>query len=323
MPSPRTILAAMAVVAVTSSGCTDNRGVTPPPRIAAAEHAERGAGTTFTSFDPPGSTLTLPTDINAQGQIVGRYLNGKTHGFLREPDGTITTIDYPGSSFTVAASINNNGAIVGWYIVPTAPTVRHGFLLQDGVFTSFDPPGSLFTNATGINERGDIVGRYCTLAVCRPVGNGDFHGFLYRDGEFTTLDVPGGTETDAYKPQANGTVLGGFVQSGVEKLFLYRDGEFSPFALPNGKNVTLDDGGINSRGDIVGTYCDAPGICLIGSSTTHGFLWSDGELTTIDYPGARATSALGFNERGDIAGGYIDANGVPRGYLMTNRGGAQ
>jgi len=98
---------------------------------------------------------------------------------------------------------------------------------------------------------------------------------------------------------------------------VYRHGEFSTFGLPNGKNITLDNGGANARGDIVGTYCDSPGVCLIGPFPTHGFLWSNGELTTIDYPGAQATAALGINERGDIVGGYIDAAGKPRGYLMS------
>jgi uncharacterized membrane protein len=308
----------MVAVALTLSGCADPRGVTAPRQPTLTGDADRHVGTTFTSFDPPGSTLTLATDINARGQIVGRYLSsGRTHGFLRDPDGTITTIDYPGSSFTVAGSISNSGTIVGWYSVPAAPGVRHGFLLQDGVFTSFDPAGSTFTNVLGINERGDIVGRFCTLAVCRPVGNGDFRGFLYHDGVFTIIDVPGATETNAFKLQANGTIVGGVSQSGVEGLFVYRHGEFSTFGLPNGKNITLDNGGVNARGDIVGTYCDLPGICLIGPFPTHGFLWTGGELTTIDYPGARATAALGINERGDIVGGYIDASGQPRGFLLS------
>jgi len=310
----------MAAVAVTLSGCTDGPGVAAPRQAALASHADRDVGTTFTSFDPPGSTLTLATDINTRGQIVGRYLSaGKTHGFLREADGTITTIDYPGSGFTVAGSINNSGTIVGWYTLPTAPAIRHGFQLQGGVFASLDPPGSTFTNALGISESGEIVGRFCTVAACRPVGNGDFRGFLFRDGEFTILDVPGATETDAFKEQANGSIVGGVSQSGVEGLFIYRDGDFKTFALPNGKNITLDSGGTNARGDIVGTYCDLPGICLVGAPGTHGFLWSSGEVTTIDYPGARATAALGINEQGDIVGGFIDANGQPRGFLVSRR----
>ena len=310
----------MVAVAVTLSGCSDQREPTATGQSALKARTDRGVGTTFTSIDPPGSTLTLATDINARGQVVGRYLSaGRTHGFLRDPDGAMTTIDYPGSSFTVAGSINNSGTILGWYSLPAAPGVRHGFLLRDGVYTSFDPPGSTFTNALGINERGIVVGRFCTLAVCRPVGNGDFHGFVYDDGEFTILDVPGATETNAFKAQANDAIVGGVSRNGVEGLFVYRHGEFSTFALPNDKNVTLDNGGANARGDIVGTYCDLPGICLIGPFPTHGFLWSDGALTTIDYPGARATAALGINEEGDIVGGYIDANGVPRGVLLSRQ----
>jgi uncharacterized membrane protein len=320
MHSATTTFLTTAAAIATLSGCTDRQTVTAPRQAAVTAHADRQIGGAFSSFDPPGSTLTLATDINGPGQIVGRYLTaGKTHGFLREPDGTITTVDYPGAGFTVAASINDSGAIAGWYTLPAAPAIRHGFLLQDGVFTSFDPPGAKFTNALGINERGDIVGRFCTLAACRGPGSGDFHGFVYRDGQFTILDVPGVTETDAFKLQANDAIVGGFNRSGAEGLFVYRQGEFTTLSLPNGKNVSLDDGGVNARGDIVGTYCDLPGICLIGPFPTHGFLWSDGDLTTIDYPGAQATAALGINERGDIAGGYIDANGHPSGFLLRRR----
>ena len=309
--------AAVAGIAVTLSSCTEG-SVPAPSQAVPTARADRGIGTTFTSFEAPNATLTLPTDINARGQIVGRYASGgRTHGFLRDVDGSITIIDYPAAGFTVAGSINNSGTIAGWYTLPATPTIRHGFMLQDSVYTSFDPPGASFTNALGISESGDIVGRFCTRTVCRTTGNGDFHGFLYRDGEITVLDVPGATETDAFKEQANGAIVGGVNQGGVEGLFIYRDGAFETFALPNGKNVSLDNGGTNTRGDIVGTYCDLPGICLIGPFPTHGFLWSNGELTTIDYPRAKATAALGINEKGDIVGGYVDLQGHSKGFLLS------
>lgn len=274
---------------------------------------------TFTTIDVPGATGTLALDINAEGVIVGRYgMAGQTHGFLATPAGELITIDFPGASFTVATSLNDRGDIVGQYALPSAPTQRHGFLLKDGVFSSFDPPGSTFTNALGINERGDIVGRYCTLSRCRAPGNGDFRGFLLRDGEFTILDVPGALETDAFKINDSGQIVGGFVTAGHEEdLFLWKKNALTMIALPNGKPVSLDNGGINERGDVVGVYCDGAPPCLIVPTGTHGFLISGDEFRTIDIPGAPATAAIGINARGDIVGSYSDVNRQVHGFLLS------
>ena len=264
-----------------------------------------------TPIDYPGAAGTLAADINAEGAIVGRYSKaGLTHGFLRSPEGDFTPIDYPGSLLTVAAAINDDGAIAGQYSLPSAPTQRHGFLLKDGQFTTFDPPGSKFTNALGINERGDIVGRYCTLSFCGMPGSGNFHGFLLRDGEITTIDVPGALETDAFKISGSGDIVGGFLTPDrKEQFFVWSHDEFTTFALPGGQPVSLDNGGINERGELVGVYCDSALPCLIVPMGTHGLLMSSGNFNTIDIPGARATSALGINARGDIVGQYADATG--------------
>lgn len=65
-------------------------------------------------------------------------------------------------------------------------------------------------------------------------------------------------------------------------------------ALPDATATTA--WGINSRGDIVGSYTKG--------GVTYGFLLSDGVLTTIDYEGAASTEARGINARGDIVGVY-------------------
>jgi probable HAF family extracellular repeat protein len=73
--------------------------------------------------------------------------------------------------------------------------------------------------------------------------------------------------------------------------------------------------GINARGDIVGSYTKG--------GVTHGFVWSEGVLTSIDYPGAVFTDARGINARGDIVGAYRVA-GEPavniHGYLLSKHG---
>ena len=69
---------------------------------------------TFTTFDAPGSTFTLPHGINSSGQIVGFFLDSTGgHGFLRDKKGSFTTIDVPGSLGTNATGINSSGQIVG------------------------------------------------------------------------------------------------------------------------------------------------------------------------------------------------------------------
>ena len=273
---------------------------------------------TVTSINVPGATATLAIDINAEGFIVGRYASaGLTHGFMRSPNGDFTTIDFPGASLTVAAGINDRGNIVGQYALPTAPAERHGFLLKGGVFTSFDPPGSAFTNVLGINERGDIVGRYCTQLPCAAPGGGSYHGFLLHNGELTTVDIGGALETDLFKVNSPGRIVGGFLTPDhKEQISLLTNGNLTVLAPPGGQPVTLDNGGINERGDIVGTYCNWALPCLITPVDTHGFLISGGAFTTIDVPGASATAALGMNAKGGIVGSYSDAKGV-HGFLLS------
>jgi len=324
MHAPRLQLCCLAAAGVALAGCADSgsvAGLATAQRTTVEQSIEP---TALTIIDLPGASRTLALDVNEKGEIVGRYTSAEqNHGFLRDANGNLTTVDYPGSSFSVASSINDNGAIAGWYSLPTAPAARHGFVLRDGVFTSFDPPGSTFTNPLGINNRGEVTGRFCTLTVCLAPGLGSFHGFLWQDGVFTIIDVPGANETNAFKASENGSIVGAFGQSGVEPLFLLKNGQFTTMALPNGKPVTQDDGGMNARGDIVGTYCDGAPPCLIGPSDNHGFLLSDGQLTTIDVTGATATELTAINARGDMVGGYTDASAKVHSFLLEGHGGGQ
>lgn len=309
-------------LALAASACSTDSPTTPLQAIQlrGGKFAALADGT-FTSFDVPAAAGTLALDINASGTIVGRYIAptspATTHGFIRTPDGQFTTIDYPGSSFTAAVGINAGGDIVGQYALPTAPKQRHGYLLSDGVFTSFDPEGSTFTNVLGINDRGDIVGRYCTLAVCGLVGTGIFHGFLLSDGQFSPVTFPGSAETDAWKINSRGDIAGGFVTGGEEHAFVMRDGTYTQLTLPISNPVSMDNGGQNARGDIVGLYCDGAPPCVIVPTGTHGFFVSKDGFETIDYPGAAATSAIGINSRRDIVGGWWDAAGHIHGFLLT------
>ena len=49
----------------------------------------------------------------------------------------------------------------------------------------------------------------------------------------------------------------------------------------------------------MGEYIDAGG-------RFHGFLWDKGRFTTIDVPGADATTVTDINDRGQIVGAYTE-----------------
>lgn len=277
----------------------------------------------FTTIDFPDSISTLALDINAAGDIVGRYMSadGNTHGFWRSKRGTFATVDFPGAVFTVAAGTNARGDIVGQYRLPTdGRRARHGFLLRKGVFRTIDPPGAAFTNALGINSEGEIVGRYCTtVAVPCTTESGNIHGFLLAEGEFTTIDFPGAIGTSAWKINPQGDIVGVYRGGDDENhVFVLTGDGFTTVDLPPGTAIPQENGGINSRGDIVSAYCDsAP--CTGTSTDFHGFLLSRGTFISVDVPGARATAVFGINPRGDLVGLYDDTSGNRHGFLLRRR----
>jgi uncharacterized membrane protein len=305
----------------------------------------KAADATFVAIDPPHATSSAALDINTAGKIVGRYesADGRTHGFVRNSVGLFTTIDYPNADFTVAAGINSHDDIVGQYrLQGQNMNERHGFLRsRDGTFITIDAPGSYFTNALGINRRGEIVGRFCTGVAPsppnRPCDGNPHHGFLLsRNAAFTTIDFPGTVNfpnlpgpfrTDAWGINNRGEIVGGY-QDAHRKWHVYRlrEGQFTTIDFPEAVDTALDagKGGINSRGDIVSSYCvlvdPNTGKCLY----EHAFLLSHGEFTTtMDFPattmgspGGHVTSNFGINARGDIVGTYNDAYGTARGFLL-------
>jgi hypothetical protein len=105
---------------------------------------------TFTTFDPPTSTSTVPQAINIFGQVTGYYTgdpdpDDSTHGFIRQPDGAITSFDvsvYGKMWNTYAVDINALGQITGNVI--SYPLVSSGFLRKtDGTIVVFNGSGNV------------------------------------------------------------------------------------------------------------------------------------------------------------------------------------
>jgi uncharacterized membrane protein len=100
----------------------------PPSLADGKRHGFLLSQGTYTTFDPPGSILTVGEGINNDGVIVGAYLDASfnQHGFVLTGGVCCTSVDVPGSTATAINSINARGQIVGSY--DDSNGVTHGFL---------------------------------------------------------------------------------------------------------------------------------------------------------------------------------------------------
>lgn len=225
------------------------------------------AGGVFTSFDPPGSTSTIPEFINLQGVIVGNYLDsaGTSHGFVLNHR-TYTTVDYPGAPGSELSSINDLGEMSGVYCSDAAcdsSATLHSFVLsRRGIFTSFDPPGATGSLTSTVSLFGAVVGDYDTSE--EPTCTTECQGYLLFYGHYNTITYPSSTFTFAGGGNIWNSVVGTYVDtSGNVHGFLLSNGDYSSFDYP-GAAVTEADG-INALGVIVGLYFDSSG-------NEHGFI---------------------------------------------------
>ena len=175
-------------------------------------------------------------------------------------------------------------------------------------FTLIDPPGSVLTLAAGINDSSQIVGRYTDTARIT-------HGFLLSNGRYTSFDYPGSTGfTRAFGINLAGQIVGDYTISNVEHGFLLSGGTFKTIDPPGAHGALAE--GINSTGDIVGSYF-ADGS-FNGNGQAHGFLLRGGVFTTIDFPGASYTEAWRITDSGQVIGRYHTGDGKFHVYVFSN-----
>jgi probable HAF family extracellular repeat protein len=182
---------------------------------------------------------TEPTGINNQGDIVGTYSSGGSHGGFLYSGGVFSDIKFPGGSQvisqTVPTAINNNGQIVGWYTNVGSSNIEHAFLDSQGTFTNIDYPGAVATVPSAINDNGQIVG-------FENDSSGNSSGFLYSGGTFTT------PADEATGINNIGQMVGDYPFFGV-----YTNGSWGSFAGP-ASCPTPSPQSINNNGQITG-YC--------------------------------------------------------------------
>jgi probable HAF family extracellular repeat protein len=261
-----------------------------------------------TNIDVPDATgFTVVYDINDGGQLAGAYdLAG--HGYLKDTIGNFTTIDHPKAIGLTGEpiGINNLGQIVGAYT--DANGIFHGFLRDERGFTKIDFPGAMLTQPYKINDQGQVVGGYIDLG-------GRSHGFLFDNGVFTQIDFPCPqpiAATVAYDIDNNGRIVGLYVdeETGIFHGFL-RDssGTFTSIDVTEDNAIDTAIYGINDQGQMTGVYRN--------DSKMKAFLLNQGDVTTIEFPGAEKIQPYSINNSGQIVGFYID-DGRAYGFLWVN-----
>ncbi len=287
-------------------------------------------------LDVPGATATIPSGINAAGEVVGWYSQaGVTRGFTYF-DGVLTpNIVYPGAAFTQLRGIAPGGDIVGSYRNPGEPTVNlHGFVLTtDGTFIPVNYPGHTNHISQRLLPDGTILGCFHDTDQMVTMKGVEISRKAYMPNA-NTSSASGYSSIDAFASMTNGGTPGGNtvaglytdMESGQSRGFVIDHGTFAGFDVPGSDGTNAWD--MNPSGTIVGLFAAAE------DGSTHGFVlehWriSDGavvgQFTTIDYPLSATTIApytdvFGINVAGDLVGKYRDTpTGPPHGYIATRQ----
>jgi probable HAF family extracellular repeat protein len=175
-------------------------------------------------------------------------------------------------------------ASVGLGFFGDASTARsQNFLYSNGQYSTLPINGDL----TGINNSGEIVG----------TGSGTVGSFSYSNGTYTPIIVPGSNYTNAIGINNLDQIVGYYdLPSPSESVafgFIYSNGVYTTTINVPGSGISGFSAytlayAINDSGVVVGTY--------IASDRPYGFMYSDGNYTTLDYPGSQATSVNGIND---------------------------
>jgi len=260
------------------------------------------ASVALSTLDFPSAKATVAYGINANGDVVGTYVdqNGTNHGFLLTA-GQYVSIDPPGSLFTEARGINANGNIVGDYIGNDGNL--HGFFLGPDGFKDISVSGHLNTIPVKISSEGVIVGCYHDTDTM-----GTMRGWVRNEDSLNVYPTPA-SMNNGITPR--GEVAGFFTDLMTMQThgYILSNGTTTQVDFPGSTATRLWD--LNPHGEAVGSYLDP---------TTHvlrGFKYRKGLFAPVDLPSAKSTRPFGINPEGDIVGAFVDQNGKTHGFLVS------
>jgi uncharacterized membrane protein len=237
--------------------------------------------------------------IDTAGDIVGIYLSGAFYqGFLLS-GGTYTAVDYPGSGESLVSGINDKGQVVR-----SSYFVGVGFVYdtQTQTYTEINYPGAIFTQPYAINDAATIVGSLNYTPTS---------GFwLDVSGRGHLFAVPG-ADVLFNGISATGEVVGYYILNGRYVNFTIKAGKAQRLAIPNAPGAVVQ--GINPAGTALVGYYNLP-----STGFPVGFIYENGTVTTVQFPGAIETFVDGINAVGEVVGVFKEPSTfIEHGFTWT------
>ena len=268
-------------------------------------------------IEPPGATATFADFVNAEGVIVGSYIDadGGYQAYGRTPDDRFALLPLPKTlnlEYLFMHGINDAGVFVLRLDWGRGPRTMAG---PFDAMQQVEFPGAVSTEGYNINQDGSVVGYYNTVDgrrygfIARPI-SGDRPVVAPARTTYTyeSIDVPG---VDYLEVTASSDFedYAGYTRSpDSEKTvaFTLIDGVFTTYNFPGAQETRFY--ALGNNGQAAGHYKDSDG-------NYHGVILENGELRQYDYPDAVQTFLYGYSDAtGALTGDFIDAAGVQRGF---------
>ena len=232
-------------------------------------------------IDIPGATATHTDFVNAEGSIVGSYVDaeGTYHAYVRLRNGGLATVDLPTKGLTLeyffVHGISDARSIVARAkAVGDVPRTYAGqYALHELQF-----PGAISTQGYNINQDGSVVGHYESP-------DGRIHGFIARPA----TDPPPPVDPEPVEPPADSDYTFETIDvPGVDFLAATASSDF---------------------GDYAGYTLSADGDKEVA------FTLIDGVFTTYDFPASQKTHFYALGNDGRAAGHYQASDGSYHGVI--------
>lgn len=124
--------------------------------------------------------------------------------------------------------------------------------------------------------------------------------------------VKGALETDAYAINNKGAIAGDYIDStGTQHGMIKAGTVVTTFDGPPGSTL-IAAYGINSAKAVVGWYDNTSGV-------NTAFMYANGTMAPVAFPGAASTQANGINDKGYIVGSFVDTSLVTHGFYWDTK----